>query len=491
MINGSEPSRTAPAGIKALNVYTSVIFFAWAVFVALTGWSQFSHIQRNTLDFARQDARIAFSKDLIYRQWATLHGGVYAPVTEQTPPNPYLKTPERDIVTPSGKHLTLINPAYMTRQVHEMENKLYGTRAHITSLNPIRPQNAPDEWERAALKSFTRKTDEYDSLAVIDNIEYLRFMRPLVTEQACLKCHAEQGYQLGDIRGGISIAVPMTPHRLLARSQIVHMAVSFILLWSAGMVIIFLSYQHLRHHIWRLEIASFTAEQSNASKSRLLAVISHDIRAPLVSIAGLTAILQEEDITPAEQKEYVAALNAATGNIMNLVDDILDISRLEAGKLIIEIEKWPLREITTEICSIFKTLAEQKKLRFHFQQADDVPPIIRTDARRLKQCLSNLIYNAIKFTHSGQVALSIDTVTLDNRKWLRFKVEDTGPGISIEKQACIFEAFMQADNNNRKPGGTGLGLAITKQLIERLDGKITLISLPGKGSAFTLFLPID
>ena len=289
------------------------IFAIWTGLVILAGIWQFYQIQQNTLEFARHDARAAFNKDVSYRHWASNHGGLYAPVTEQTPPNPYLEDlPERDITTPSGRKLTLINPAYMTRQVHELERDFYGFKGHITSLKPIRPENAPDDWERKALQTFTNADDEYSSLEIIDGNEHLRYMRPLLTRQTCLKCHAEQGYKVGDIRGGISVAVPMEAHRAVAARQITNMAAGYILLWAIGSTIILFSGSRIRAQLQKLQDAKQEAENSNYSKSRLLAVISHDIRAPLVSISGLTSVLQEKDIPPEEQQEYIGALKAAT-----------------------------------------------------------------------------------------------------------------------------------------------------------------------------------
>ena len=130
-----------------LRNYLWAILSLWTVFVSLVLlWSLFQQ-KRETIEAVRVQARSAFEKDLAYRRWAAMHGGLYVPVTEQTPPNPYLASiDEREITTPSGRRLTLMNPAYMTRQVHEMETEQYGLRGHITSLNPIRPANAADAW---------------------------------------------------------------------------------------------------------------------------------------------------------------------------------------------------------------------------------------------------------------------------------------------------------------------------------------------------------
>lgn len=169
-------------------------------------------------------AQASFEKDLLFRHWAAMHGGVYVPVTRGTLPNPYLNVPERDIVTPSGRRLTLMNPAYMTRQIYELSSS-YDThlQGHITSLKPIRTENAPDPWEAQALAAFEKGATEFGGFQSIGGSPHYRFMRPLMTETACLKCHATQGYREGDVRGGISIAIPVAAlERAVVRSNVSH-----------------------------------------------------------------------------------------------------------------------------------------------------------------------------------------------------------------------------------------------------------------------------
>ena len=158
------------------------------------------------------------------------------PVSEITPPNPYLKVPNRDITTSHGLSLTLVNPAYMTRQVNEMAMQMSGFQGHLTSLNPLRPENRPDLWEAGALKAFERGTKEAGSIEMISGKEYFRFMRPFVTEKSCLKCHAAQGYKEGDIRGGISVSVPMDPLKAIERSRMGELMLAHGLLWMIGLV---------------------------------------------------------------------------------------------------------------------------------------------------------------------------------------------------------------------------------------------------------------
>ncbi len=189
------------------------------------------------MQIVKSSAKDAFNKDMVYRRWSALNGGVYVPVTETTPPNPLLaNVPERDIVTPSGKKLTLINPAYMTRQVHELGAQQFGLRAHITSLNPIRPANAADEWEKQALQAFEQGVPEMSSLGFIDGKEYFRYMGPMVTEKGCLKCHAFQGYKIGEIRGGLSVSVPWEPVHTQLRVHMIFIFLTYSGIWILGLV---------------------------------------------------------------------------------------------------------------------------------------------------------------------------------------------------------------------------------------------------------------
>ena len=218
-------------------------FFAclWTGVVAASVLVNLVSIRKELPALARLEALASFNKDLVYRRWAADHGGVYVTVTEDTPPNPYLNhIPERDITTASGRSLTLVNPAYMTRQVHELGREQYGLRGHITSLKPTRPETAPDPWEIEALKTFEQGKTEVTDMPMIEGRPYLRFMRPFFTEKGCLKCHARQGYKEGDIRGGISVSVLMEPYQAAARSQTISLATGHGFVWLMGLVAIFL-----------------------------------------------------------------------------------------------------------------------------------------------------------------------------------------------------------------------------------------------------------
>ncbi|MFA6133197.1 MAG: ATP-binding protein [Phycisphaerae bacterium] len=193
------------------------------------------HVQEDKIvAMARNTAQVTFENDVLYRRWAANQGGVYVGVSEYTPPNPYLQVPERDVTTTSGQSLTLVNPAYMTRQVNQMMMEAHGSRGHITSLKPLRPENSPDPWERAALNSFEKGVKEVASIETVEGNQYMRLMRPFVAEEGCLKCHASQGYKEGDIRGGISVSIPMAPLRAIVRPHVAGMSLAHFALWVFG-----------------------------------------------------------------------------------------------------------------------------------------------------------------------------------------------------------------------------------------------------------------
>ena len=230
-------------------VFLGVAFFWSVVIVVLASWNYWQSYT-TTVEVAQSTAKESYSKDLVYRRWASSHGGVYAPITPEMPPNPYLSDiPERDISTPSGKRLTLINPSYMTRQVHALGKKDYGMMGHITSLKPIRPENAPDEWEQSALQAFERGRKEVSALEAIGNETYLRFMRPLLTETGCMKCHAKQGYRVGDIRGGISVSLPWAPFRAALRLQLLVIILCYGGIWTIGILGLYLGRKRLQDHL--------------------------------------------------------------------------------------------------------------------------------------------------------------------------------------------------------------------------------------------------
>jgi two-component system, chemotaxis family, sensor kinase Cph1 len=208
---------------------------AWSVIVFGLYFHDVADIRQTTVKTARREASAHFDKDWASRLWAASHGGVYVPISDKTPPNPFLKNvPERDIVTPSGRNLTLMNPAYMLRNKMEHYSDLYGIHGRITSLKHFSEATAPDEWEETCLLSFESGVREAVEVREMDGMPYFRLMKPLATEESCLKCHGNQGYKVGDIRGGISVSVPLTHYLASQREKTLAHGISIMVLWVMG-----------------------------------------------------------------------------------------------------------------------------------------------------------------------------------------------------------------------------------------------------------------
>ena len=208
---------------------------AWTLIVIgflLLGSMQIHSVQQEMI---KKEAHANFNKDQALRFWSTTHGGVYVPVTDETPSNPYLENvKDKDITISGGKVLTLMNPAYMLRQTMENYESLYGVRGHITSLKYFRPETAPDEWEKSALHEFGKGKEEISEFTEIDGKPYFRYMAPMFVTKGCLKCHGHQGYKVGDVRGGVSVSVPMEPYLVNQYRQTITLAFSLGLLWLLG-----------------------------------------------------------------------------------------------------------------------------------------------------------------------------------------------------------------------------------------------------------------
>lgn len=250
-----------------------------------------------------------------------------------------------------------------------------------------------------------------------------------------------------------------------------------------------------------IEEKSQALESANKYKSEFLANMSHELRTPLNSILVLSQILSDKkDDTPFTDKQlqYAKTINSSGKDLLRLINDILDISKIEAGKMEVNLERINLKELSEQIKASFEPIAMEKDLNFRIQVEAGVPEYIVSDDQRVKQIINNLLSNAFKFTSKGEVVLSFShpkvsqgsAIQEELKNLITIRVTDTGIGIPKNKEKLIFEAFKQSDGTiSRKYGGTGLGLSISKELVNLLGGEIHLESHEGKGSIFTVILP--
>lgn len=544
----TENTMTSPLSHLPVRRGVVIVLAVWTTLLAGSLLWNLWITQQTMLRLASIEANASYNKDVVYRRWAAKEGGIYVPASAYTPPNPYLShLPERDITTPSGRKLTLVNPAYMTRQVYELAAEQYGVRGHITSLKPLRPENSPDPWETKSLHAFETGVKEVSTVATIGDKPYLRFMRPFIVEEPCLKCHAAQGYKLGDIRGGISVSVPLASYYGMRHTQFLALGGWHLLIYLTGcacflagafrlqaraveneknQLLLQAKQEELHRYQSQLEImvaertaqleektrdlgksqqallyliedvnetqheleaANLKLKELDRLKSMFIASMSHELRTPLNSIIGFSSILIDEWLGPLnpEQKMNQATILKNGKHLLALINDVIDISKVEAGMIESISEEFDLDEVIGEAVATISEEANTKGLTLNV-----APSRIRltSDRRRLLQCLINLISNAVKFTDQGSITVEVAQPTDDQ---VALSIQDTGIGISADDQDRLFAPFMRLNPLNGKYPGTGLGLYLSRKLTtEVLAGDLTVASAPGRGSTFTITIPL-
>jgi PAS domain S-box-containing protein len=252
---------------RDLYLLTATLAVVFTLLIAVSLAWNIHHEHQEALQLAKREALATFNKDQAFRLWIVKQGGGYVPATSATEPSPYLShIPERDVFTPSNRHLTLMNSAYVMRKVMEEYFSLYGVKGHITSMKPLNPDNFPDEWEQEALKSFEQGAGEALTLTELDGKAVLRLMHPMMTSQECLKCHAIQGYKVGEVRGGVGITVPLAPYLAIEKKAQRILGLSHGVIWMLGMTGIGLGFARGRKNI---DILTLSRENIRRKEQRL------------------------------------------------------------------------------------------------------------------------------------------------------------------------------------------------------------------------------
>ncbi|MCD6390008.1 MAG: PAS domain S-box protein [Desulfobulbaceae bacterium] len=246
-----------------LAAYTLLVTLCWTLFViGLAIWN-FHGLRKNLLASAKTHAREVLNSDLVYQNRLAVQGGLYAPLSAKTQPNPWLsRLNNRDLTTTSGTKLTMVTPRYMSSHVHQLVFEQFGYKGHMTSLEPLRPENLPDEWEKKALAAFAGGAKEVIEFGDIDGKACLRLMRPVVTRKRCLTCHPRQENQVGKFMGGISLTVPLAPLLTAQLEQRHKLLINYLFIWLVGILGVGFGNLHLRHYLLRWERAEKALQDS-------------------------------------------------------------------------------------------------------------------------------------------------------------------------------------------------------------------------------------
>lgn len=456
-----------------------------ALLGASLAWN-IGQIRGRTLEEALIQARVAYGKDIVFRRWNNNHGGVYVDA-RVTPPNPYLRDiPERDITTPSGRQLTLVNPAYMTRQIYELEATVSGLHGHITSLEPMRPENAPDPWERAALEAFDRGVAEVHGVQPLDGEDHMRLMRPLITEEGCLTCHHERGYALGKPWGGISVSVPMRELRAIEWKGTRTVIIAHLALWLIGIVGLVLggrsllaSERGLRRAEEEARTAAGRLAESNRLKDLFIDIVRHDLLNPASVIRYYTSYLQECE-TDATKKECYLKIEGVNNRLMDLIRNASKYSRLEEMDHL-DCQALDLGTMLLDALAVHEHRLKEAGVAVNYLPRGAYPI---TANPMLEDVFANLIANAVKYAADGK-RLEIDI--LDQGSCWLVQVRDHGKGIPDKDKPQIFTRFTRLKKEGVE--GSGLGLAIVKRLVDLHKGRIWVEDNPAGGSVFCVRLP--
>ena len=472
-------------GLIALTAFT-----VWTLAIGASALQQAWSVDKSIDVLGYNMALTASDKDLAYRTWGSRLGGVYASAT-LIAPNPYLPVEGRDIDTPIGD-LTLINPAYMTRSVYESEYNLTGIFGGVTSLRPINPENAPDSWERDALEAFERdrSIEAVSTRATIDEENYYRLIRPFFVEQSCLTCHGNQGYAVGDVRGAISIGVPIQTIEERLDQSFKAALISHILVWMIGGIGIAGGYAVVRSAFLQTGAALDEAKQANQAKSLFLASMSHDLRTPLNAILGMSETMKLQLFGPVghpKYRDYASDIQTAGSDFLSMVNKVLDLAKIESGKVEVCPEDIIVADEIDHILALLVDTIEKSAIDM---RADlDRTVACYADRPMVQQIATNLLVNALKFTpKGGKIEVRVSEAATGGAQ---LAVIDTGVGMTDQEIQVAVQPFTQmriAKDTDRQVG-IGLGLSIVARLVELNAGHLDVVSKPGTGTTIKVTLP--
>lgn len=497
--------RTSPSEIgkrRRSSAFFLLTLAVWTFLAAASAYSNYRQLQDTFFAMARERGQGLFELMTFTREWNSERGGVYAEISEKNPSNPYLHHSKRDIDA-GGLKLTLINPAYMMRQISDISQREARLAFHLTSLKPVRPENVPDEWERQALIAFEKGEPSRLELTGSDKDAAFRFMAPLPITQACLPCHVQQGYKLGDIRGGISVTMPAASTLKTLNVEIMRMLSLHAIAYALITGLLYLLYLRTKAHFLSLDAATHMQEElvrkrtreltevnaalgrSNAELEQFAYAVSHDLQEPLRMVASYVQLLSRRygGRLDEDADAFIGFASDGAKRMQRMITDLLDYSRVQTkGE---PFRPVPMSEALDLALGNLDLVIKETETGIDVERGS--LPTVMGDKGQLGRLLQNLIGNAIKYRKTDHKPFVRISASRKDDHWL-FAVTDNGIGIEPEHFDRIFRVFQRLHGHGQYEG-SGIGLAICKKIVERHGGVIWVGSTFGEGTTFFFTLP--
>ena len=479
----------------------------WALGAWLLLSAHIDDIRAQGVQVATEGARNMFRMVVLTRSWNASHGGVYVPISPRTLPNPYLGVPHRDVTTTEGLALTLINPAYMTRLIAEMAESDSGSIFRLTSLRPVRPENAADPWEAKSLQAFETGAAEVVGIEPSEHGRMLRYMAPLKVEKPCMACHARQGYQIGDVRGGISVSQRFAPIEAATAISIDQTRTIYGAIFAATVLLGWLLLELLRRR-W-LELARNIQElkatrgellqsEKMASLGRMVAGFAHELNTPVGVAVGAVShnddtllridkMLSQDEVNEDLLRLELAGLREsgalAMANLRRAANLVQSFKRTSVDQTSEHIRTFDMKELISDV--LFALHSTLKKLPIEVTTHCPEELELKGMPGLLQQLLTNLVMNAIQHAFDGgNRSGKIDIRVSHSGSEVRLEFSDDGKGMDSHHLSRIFEPFY---TTRRGEGGSGLGLYICYNIVTtQLGGTIVCESQPEAGCRFDI-----
>jgi two-component system, NtrC family, sensor kinase len=506
---------------KIMLAVSAIIVLANLALVSLIGWRYEVELR----DGLTESARSYYKLIVVVRSWVAENEGIYIRQSPGVEPNPYLADPL--LVTAHGDSLVWRNPAMVTRELSELSRSLGGrVQFHLASLDPVNPANAPDDFEREALNVIIKdahrrgpEVREFTQFEYIDGVRHFRYFAPLYTEGSCVSCHGQQGYDVGDVRGGISIRIPTDQFAVASSdSLLLTMVGGLVTSGLISLVLLGIIQHSVIRPLRRLENAAREIGSGNyhteiltgsedeigdvgaamakmqrairghlnglvqtekmSALGQLSAGIAHEIRNPLFAVRNDLDFLQRNYCQDEEQREVYRSMGEGVQRISGIVSAVLGYARPHQPQF----GRHSLSEVLRSTMALLGKQLAKEHFKVSIEVDEDVPEL-EVDLHKMEQVFVNLLTNAMRARSgaTGQIRITARRV----EEQVEVRVSDDGIGISAADLPRVFDPFFTQSGD-----GTGLGLTIVRRIIHQHHGSIEVQSEPGQGATFTFWLPV-